>query len=99
MHTLVERGCGLDVLSGHGGGLLVDGWERRESAEADTDLRHHYPRVAQPAHLVAWLSLPRSPRTRSSPQPCRTIHFARPNGTPQRDTGPMFANGKGKPTN
>src|ERR1022692_2489859 len=43
----------IGCASGHSGGLLVDGWERRESAEADTDLRHRYPRVGQPAHLVA----------------------------------------------
>ena len=42
----------IGCASGHGGGLLIDGWEKRESAEADTDLRHRYPRVAQ---LRIWL--------------------------------------------
>src|SRR6266852_685245 len=39
--------------SGHSSGLLIDRWERRQSAEADTNLRHHDTRAAQPARMVA----------------------------------------------
>src|SRR5216684_8064762 len=38
---------------GHGGGLLVDCSERRQSAEAGADLRHHNTRTAQHARMVA----------------------------------------------
>src|SRR5713101_2686391 len=38
---------------GHGGGLLVDCSERRQSAEAGADLRHHHTRTAQHARMVA----------------------------------------------
>src|SRR6202011_3528013 len=39
--------------SGHSSGLLIDHWERRHSAEADANLRHHDTRAAQPARMVA----------------------------------------------
>src|ERR1700730_5456895 len=43
--------------SGHSSGLLIDHSERRHSAEADANLRHHDTRATQPARMVAlpWL--------------------------------------------
>src|SRR3984893_14413067 len=39
--------------SGHSSGLLIDHSERRYSAEADANLRHHDTRAAQPARMVS----------------------------------------------
>jgi len=43
----------IGCTSGHGRGLLIDGSERRKSAEADADVWHHYARAGVPARMVA----------------------------------------------